>query len=346
MPRKAAIIGATGYTGVELLRILSRHPEVEIVGLGSRSHAGKPVSDAFPHLAGLTNLKCVADPLEAAKDAEIAFLALEHGTAAEVGAKLLEAGLKVIDLSADYRFKSAEVYQRWYKVSHPHPELLPEAVYGLPELFADEVREARLVANPGCYPIAVVLAVAPLFAHDLVDDSLVVADCKSGLSGAGRSRLQVPYLFSEVDENVRPYNVAVHRHSPEMEEQISRIARREVKVLFAPQVVPMSRGILACCYVKAKAGLSQSELDGAYENFYEGKPFVRVRKGEWPETKAVLGSNFCDVSAKLDEHTGMVVAISAIDNLTKGASGNAVQNMNLMLGLPETMGLDLLPLYP
>ena len=344
---KVAVIGAAGYTGAELIRLLARHPEVEIVGLASRSQAGRPAWEAFPHLEGCSaDVICTADPLEAAAEADVAFLAVEHGRAAKIAAPLLERGLKVIDLSADFRLKDPEVYKRWYKADHPHPELLPEAVYGLPELHAEKIRAARLVANPGCYPVAVILAVAPIFARGLAAEPFVVADCKSGISGAGRSRLQVPYLFSEANENVRPYSVAKHRHAPEMEDELtSLVPQGVVRVLFCPQVVPMTRGILACCYVKAREGVTQAEVERAYAEFYRGKPFVRV-KDDWPQTKWVLGSNYCDVHAELDPETGYIVACSAIDNLVKGASGNAVQNMNLMFGLPETAGLDVVPLYP
>ena len=351
MPRgrrmvKVAVIGAAGYTGAELIRLLSRHPEVEVVGLASRSQAGRPAWEAFPHLEGATDVICTADPMEAAEGADVAFLAVEHGRAAKIAASLLERGVRVIDLSADFRLKDPEVYRRWYKAAHPRPELLPEAVYGLPELHAQEVRGARLVANPGCYPVGVILATAPIFAKGLYAEPLVIADCKSGISGAGRSRLQVPYLFSEANENIRPYSVAAHRHSPEMEDQLtSLMPQAVVRVLFCPQVVPMTRGILACCYVRAREGLTQAELERAYAEFYSGKPFIRL-KGDWPQTKWVLGSNYCDIHAELDPKTGYIVACSAIDNLMKGASGNAVQNMNLMFGLPEDAGLRVVPLYP
>lgn len=335
---RVAILGATGYAGVETLRILLQHPRVEITVITSQQYVGRPVSSVYPGLLGKCDLPL--QPLDAEKialKADLAFTALPHETSMGIVASLIQGGVRTIDLSADFRLHDAALYRRWYR-EHEAPELLPQAVYGLTELHRQQIAETMLVANPGCYPTGAVLGLAPVFAKDLVQGTVVI-DAKSGVTGAGRSSA-VELSFSEVNENFKAYNVAVHRHAPEIEQELSEIAARPVSVLFVPHLVPMNRGILSTMYVELKQAMSDEELGNIYREFFRADPFVRiVACGRFPETKEMRGSNDCAIGLRYDACTQRLVVITAIDNLVKGAAGQAVQNMNLMYGWGEEEGL-------
>ena len=343
---KVAIIGGSGYTGLELLRLLSRHPRVEVTVVTSREFEGKGVGTVFPALAGICDLSFSwPDPARLAGAAQLFFVALPHQTAMAVIPTLLEAGAKVVDLSADFRFRDRAVYEQWYQ-EHSAPDLLAEAVYGLPELYREAIQTARLVGNPGCYPTSVILGLAPLLAAGFIDPHSIIADCKSGASGAGRG-VSLATLYCEVNDAFRAYKVADHRHTPEMEQELSRLAGEPLTITFTPHLVPMSRGILATLYARPKRSLELAEIDQAYREFYRDEPFVRLCPPEvLPNTIMVRGSNYCDLAVRLDRRANRLIVLSAIDNLTRGASGQAVCNMNLMLGFPETQGLDLVPCLP
>lgn len=343
---KVAVFGASGYTGVELLRLLFRHPGVELTDLTSREYQGRPVAEVFPALAHIVDLSFVApDPAAITETAQVVFLAVPHKTAMELVPPLLAAGRRVVDLSADFRFRRQDVYEAWYQ-PHSAPELLAEAVYGLPELHRHDLRAARLVGNPGCYPTCVILGFAPLVKEGLVEPDSLIADCKSGVSGAGRGAT-LTTSYCEVTDSLRAYKVAEHRHAPEMEQELSLLAGKAVKITFTPHLVPMSRGILGTLYGQLVKPLTDQDLFQLYEVFYQDHPFVRVQPpGIWPSTQQVRGSNYCDLGFKVDRERGRVIVLSAIDNLTKGAAGLAVHNFNLMVGFPETLGLDLVPLAP
>lgn len=344
---KVAVVGASGYTGAELLRLLHCHPEVAVTCITSEQSAGKPVAEVFPTLRKrygqvLENL----EPVRVADKADFIFTALPHKAAMEVVPTFLKLGKRVVDLSADYRFHDAAVYAEWYE-PHMNPDLLAEAVYGLPEVRRDKIVGARLVGNPGCYPTSVILALQPLLRHGLVDHATIIADSKSGVSGAGRGA-KVDNLYCEVNEGFKAYGVGgVHRHTPEIEQELSLLAGNKVTISFTPHLVPMDRGILSTVYARLAAMKSRTELVELYEEFYGGESFVRVLPaGSYPSTAYVRGANFCDLGIAVDERTGRVIVVSAIDNLVKGAAGQAVQNMNIMNGFPEGMGLEGLPLFP
>lgn len=341
---RAGIVGASGYTGVELARILCNHPGVELTVATSRQYAGKPLSHAFPSLRGLVDLPCEDLHGEAlAARADLFFTAVPHQTAMNIVPQLLSAGKTVVDLSADFRLHDAAVYEQWYQ-AHSARELLPVAVYGLPELHRREIRETRLVANPGCYPTSVVLGLAPLLRAGLIDPDTIIIDAKSGVSGAGRLA-QAGSLYCEVADGFRAYKVGEHRHTPEIEQELSGISGRQVTVSFTPHLVPMSRGILSTIYAQATAPLSR--LDELYRDFYREEEFVRIcPQGTYPATQYVRGSNYCDIGCKYDPRTGRVIVLSAIDNVVKGAAGQAVQNMNILCGFPENTGLATVPLFP
>jgi N-acetyl-gamma-glutamyl-phosphate reductase len=347
MAVSVAIIGASGYTGGELARLLVRHPEVDITHVTSERFAGQPLSDVFPHLRGHVDLPC--HPLNAAEVAEkctVAFCALPHVTSMRAVPVLLAAGCKVVDLSADFRLKEASVYQAWYDHPHEAPELLEEAAYGLPEWFRTTISSARLVANPGCYPTSVILALGPLLEAGWIDPKSIVIDSKSGASGAGRSPSQAT-LFTEVSEGFRAYKVAAHRHTPEMEQILGQIAGQTFPIRFTPHLLPQNRGILSTCYVRLRPNASASNLEQLYHDRYGAEPFVRVLpEGHSPCTAHVRGSNYCDLAWTYDQRSGWLVVLSAIDNVVKGAAGQAIQNMNRMLGMPEPLGLEQLPLFP
>ena len=343
---KAGILNVTGYAGSELARILHRHADAEIVNVTGRSAAGQPLGEVFPHLAPL-NLT-ITDELTDSVD--VVFSALPHGASAATLAPLLDQGTKAIDISADFRLNDVEEYERWYDTTHPCPQYLEDAVYGLTELHRDAVASASLVANPGCYPTAAILALAPAVAAGIIEPDIVV-DAKSGVSGAGR-KADTKYLFSEVNENVFGYSVGGHRHLPEITQELSRIAGpAEPRVTFLTHLVPITRGILASCYAPLVDGkvavgeAAKSDVMEIYANFYRGEPFVQVTATP-PMTKQTVGSNVCAVYPTVDTRTNRLIVISCIDNLVKGAAGQAVQNMNRMFGLPETEGLEQLALYP
>ncbi|MEW6182421.1 MAG: N-acetyl-gamma-glutamyl-phosphate reductase [Bacillota bacterium] len=344
---KVGIIGATGYTGAELVRLLVRHPAVEIAMLTSRSYAGKKLSEVFPHLTGFSDRELVAlDADEVAAGCDVVFVALPHGHAVSVAKTVLDRGKRFIDLGADFRFRDVRVYEDWYKVKHEAPALLEEAVYGLPELYREQIKNSRLIANPGCYPTASLLAAVPLLHAGLISPEGIIIDAKSGVSGAGRT-LNLRVHYAEVNDNVQAYNVGVHRHTPEIEQGLSAAARRELKVSFTPHLVPQTRGILATVYAGLKKPLSTAALLDQYREFYRDEYYVRVLpEGVLPQTKGVAGSNCVHLGAVADSRTGRAVLLAAIDNLVKGASGQAVQNMNLLFGLPETTGLDFAGIFP
>jgi len=341
---KVGIVGGTGYTGVELLRLLARHPEVELTAITSRGNAGTPVADMFPSLRGRTSLAFSEPDLATLGECDVVFFATPHGTAMEMTPALLEAGTRVIDLGPDFRLKDAEVWSKWYKHQHSCPQLLEEAVYGLPELNRQKIAGARVVANPGCYPTCILLAVMPLLEKGLIDRDRIIADAKSGVSGAGR-QAAVRTLLGEAGENFSPYGVSGHRHHPEISEQLARIAGTPVGLVFVPHLLPMIRGMEATVYMTANA--ADVDLQALYQERYADEPFVDVMPaGALPETKSVRGTNVCRLVLHHDAASNTIIALSVIDNLSKGASGQAVQNMNLMLGLPETMGLDDIALVP
>jgi N-acetyl-gamma-glutamyl-phosphate reductase len=344
---KVAIIGASGYAGLELVRLLVRHPGCELAALASLEYPGRPFSQIFPALAGVVDLPFSQDPTpeNIAAAAEVVFTAVPHQTAMGMIPRYLELGCKVVDLSADFRFQDVNLYEKWYQ-THTAPELNAEAVYGLPELHREEVRRARLVGNPGCYPTGVILGLAPLAKAGLLVPDSVIADCKSGASGAGRQAL-LGLSFCEVNDGFRAYKVLEHRHMPEMEQELSLLAGKPVQVTFTPHLVPMSRGILGTLYARLTEPKSESALRELYEKFYQGHPFVRLLPaGSFPDTRNVRGANFCDLGLKVDPESRRVIVVSAIDNLTKGAAGQAVHNFNLMAGFPETMGLEVVPHIP
>lgn len=344
---KVAVIGASGYAGLELVRLLARHSGCELAALTSLEYPGRPFSQIFPALAGMVDLPFSQDPApeKIAGLAEVVFTAVPHQTAMGMIPRFLAGGCKVVDLSADFRFLEVSLYEQWYQ-KHTAPELNAEAVYGLPELHREEVRRARLVGNPGCYPTCVILGLAPLAQAGLMDPKSVIADCKSGVSGAGRQPL-LGLSFCEVNDGFRAYKVLEHRHTPEMEQELTLLAGKPVTVAFIPHLVPMSRGILGTLYAGLTQSRTQGELQELYEKFYQGHPFVRLHPpGSLPDTRDVRGSNFCDLALRVDREGRRLIVLSAIDNLNKGAAGQAVQNFNLMVGFPETMGLETPPFLP
>jgi N-acetyl-gamma-glutamyl-phosphate reductase len=348
-PRRAAlrvaVLGATGYTGTELLRLLVQHPHVKVTVVTSQQFAGKGLSQIYPSFSGKCDLTLEEIDMEKiVSRSALAFAALPHKTSMEVVAELVKRGLRVIDLSADFRLHDPEEYRRWYS-PHKAPHLLNRAVYGLTEIHRRAIAKARLVANPGCYPTGAIIGLAPLFARRLVRGTVVI-DAKSGVTGAGRSSA-FELSFSEVNENFKAYSVGVHRHTPEIEQELGAMAKHAVVVLFAPHLVPMSRGILSTMYVELKKRLSEEKLIGLYRSFYRTHPFVRILpSGVFPETKEVRGSNDCAVGFCYDPRANRLIVITALDNLVKGAAGQAVQNMNLMFGWPESEGLRGTALVP
>lgn len=341
------IIGASGYTGVELARILSSHPEVEITLATSRQYAGKPMSEVFPSLRKRVDLVCEDLSGDELTDrADFFFTAVPHKTAMDIVPPLLAAGKKVVDLSADFRIRDVAVYEQWYQ-AHSSAGLIDEAVYGLPELYRDQVQGARLVANPGCYPTSITLGLAPLLREKLIDTSSLIIDSKSGTSGAGRSA-SVGILFCEVTDGFKAYKVGgTHRHIPEIEQELSVLAGNAVTISFTPHLLPISRGILSTIYASMDSSINDEELQQLYEKTYADEPFVRIcPAGTFPATQYVRGSNCCDIGIQRDARTGRVIVLSAIDNIAKGASGQAVQNMNLMNGFTETCGLLGAPFFP
>lgn len=342
-----AIVGASGYTGVELARILCNHPQVKLTVATSRQYAGQPLSSVFPNLRGKVDLVCEnLSPEEICQRADMIFTAVPHKTAMDIVPTFLAAGKKVVDLSADYRLRELSTYEEWYQ-PHSSPELFQEAVYGLPERYRETIKQARLVANPGCYPTSVILAMAPLLTGDAIEPESIIIDSKSGTSGAGRSAA-VGTLFCEVTDGFRPYKVGgTHRHIPEIEQELNLMSNANITVSFTPHLLPISRGILSTIYATLKPGVTAETIAKCYQDTYQQEPFVRVLpEGTFPATQHVRGSNFCDIGLSIDPRTNRVIVMSAIDNVVKGAAGQAVQNMNLICGFNETEGLEGAPFFP
>ncbi len=344
---QVGIIGVTGYTGSELMRILHSHLMVNIKKVASRSNKGGQVSDN--HKQFLKNLSIwdegIDDPEDFVKDLDLVFLALPHGTASEIVAKI-KGKVRIIDLSADFRIKDLETYEKWYGVKHSCPDYLSEAVYGLPEIYRQEIKDAELVANPGCYPTSIILGLYPLLKNKMFGEGSIIADSKSGVSGAGKKAADHTH-FPEINENFYAYNIGKHRHTPEIKQEL--IASSEftnLQVIFSPHLVPMTRGILSTIYVDLKKDYSLDDIYKVYEDTYNKEYFVRLRKDILPQTKLVSGSNYCDLGLVKSEEANKLIIVSVIDNLVKGASGQAVQNMNIMFGFPEKTGIDFLPVYP
>jgi len=342
---RVAVAGATGYAGAELVRILIVHPNVELTALTSRKYAGKRFDSVYPSMAGVVDLVCREFNLDdISAEADVVFTALPHKLPMEFVPNLLERGKKVIDLSADFRFRNAETYEFYYQ-PHTAKHLLESAVYGLCEIYGDKIRDASLIGNPGCYPTSVILPLVPLLKRGFIDVQSIIVDSKSGVSGAGRS-LSLTTHFCEVNESFKAYKVAQHRHSPEMEEVLSREAERPVRITFVPHLIPTTRGMLTTIYADLVEEIHEEELRRCIEDFYSNRPFIRICPNDRPpDTLYVRGTNYCDIGLKTDPRAKRVILISAIDNLVKGAAGQAVQNMNIMLGLDETAGLMGVP-YP
>lgn len=341
------IVGSTGYAGGELVRLLLQREDIQLVGLGSKSYVGAPYASVYPNFTGSLKDCCIEDDIAAlAEKADVIFTATPQGLCSTLVSESLLSQAKVIDLSADFRLKDISVYEQWYRLEHGSPQFLPEAVYGLPEMNREQISQARLIANPGCFPTCSFLSVYPLVKAGVIDPNTLIIDAKSGTSGAGRGA-KVDSLYCEVNENIKAYGVGTHRHTPEIEEQLAYAAGKPVTISFTPHLVPMNRGILVTAYASLCKTLTAQELRQIYEEAYDGEPFVRVLpQGMVPQTRFVEGSNFADVAFQLDERTGRVVMMGAIDNMVKGAAGQAIQNMNLMFGLPETCGLRQLPMFP
>lgn len=341
---KAGIVGGTGYTGVELLRLLVAHPDVELTVITSRSEAGQSVSSLYPNLRGHVDINFSEPDLGLLSSCDVVFFATPNGTAMKMVAQLLEAGVKVIDLAADFRLKDTQSWKQWYGMEHACPDILEEAVYGLPEINREAIKQARIIANPGCYPTAVSLGFIPLIENNLIDDTHLIADAKSGVSGAGRGA-NVASLLCEATESVKPYAVDGHRHLPEIRQVLGDVAGHEVGLTFVPHLMPMIRGIEASLYAVLKADVD--DLHNIYTERYQHEPFVDVLpQGMMPETRSVKGSNMCRISVFRPQGCDTVVVSSVIDNLVKGAAGQAVQNMNLMFALNETTGISQVALLP
>ena len=344
---KVGIIGATGYAGGELVRILMGHKEAEIVWYGSRSYIDQKYADVYRNMFQIVDAKCMDDNIEALADqVDVIFTATPQGFLASVINENILGKTKIIDLSADFRIKDVKVYEKWYGIEHKSPQFIEEAVYGLCEVNRDKVKGARRIANPGCYTTCSILTAYPLAKEGIIDMRTLIVDAKSGTSGAGRGA-KVPNLFCEVNENMKAYGVASHRHTPEIEEQLGYASGENVTISFTPHLVPMNRGILATEYATLKKDVTGEEVKAIYDKYYADEKFVRVLgEGVCPETKWVEGSNYVDIGFKLDPRTNRIVMMGAIDNLVKGAAGQAVQNMNLLFGLPESEGLELVPMFP
>lgn len=344
---KVGIIGATGYAGGELVRILTAHKETEIVWYGSISYIDQKYASVYQNFFQIVDAKCMDDNMqELADQVDVIYTATPQGYCASLVNEEILAKTKVIDLSADFRIKDVSVYEKWYGIEHKSPQFIEEAVYGLCEVNREQIKQARLLANPGCYTTCSILTAYPLAKEGLIDMNTLIIDAKSGTSGAGRGA-KVANLFCEVNENMKAYGVATHRHTPEIEEQLGYASGQNVVLNFTPHLVPMNRGILATEYAKLKKDVTYEEIKAVYDAYYAKEKFIRVlEKDVCPETKWVEGSNYVDINFKIDERTGRIIMMGAIDNLVKGAAGQAVQNMNLMFGLKESEGLDLIPMFP
>ena len=344
---KVGIIGATGYAGSELVRILLGHKDVEIKWYGSRSYIDKKYASIYQNFFQLVDANCMDDNMEVLADqVDVIFTATPQGLCASLVNEEILSKVKIIDLSADFRIKDVKVYEEWYKLEHKSPQFIEEAVYGLCEINREDVKKARLVANPGCYTTCSILTCYPLVKEGIIDPNTIIVDAKSGTSGAGRGA-KVDNLFCEVNENMKAYGVATHRHTPEIEEQLGYACGEKITINFTPHLVPMKRGILATAYASLKKDVTYEEVKAIYDKYYADEKFVRVlEKDVCPQTKWVEGSNYVDVNFKIDPRTNRIIMMGAIDNLVKGAAGQAVQNMNLMFGLKESEGLELVPMFP
>lgn len=344
---KVGIIGSTGYAGAELVRILMGHKEAEIIWYGSRSYVEKQYAKVYQNMFQIVDAKCMDDNMEELSSrADVIFTATPQGLCASLVNEDILSKAKMIDLSADFRIKDVSVYEKWYGIEHKSPQYIKEAVYGLCEINREDVRKARLVANPGCYTTCSILTAYPLAKEGIIDMSTLIIDAKSGTSGAGRGA-KLPNLFCEVNENIKAYGVASHRHTPEIEEQLGYASGEDVVINFTPHLIPMNRGILVTEYASLKRDVSYEDVKSVYDKYYQDETFVRVlEEGVFPETRWVEGSNYVDINFKIDPRTGRIIMMGAIDNLVKGAAGQAVQNMNLMFGLDETEGLNLVPVFP
>lgn len=344
---KVGIIGATGYTGAELVRLLARHPQVEIVAVSSQSYVGQRFDEVYPHLSGYIDLVCMEqDVPKMAQMCDVIFTAVPHGLSMGVAQEVLPAGKKLIDLGADFRFDDYKVYEEWYKVTHPTEKFIPVTAYGIPEINRAKIKSAQIVANAGCYVTSAILGLAPLLAARVIDPDSIIIDAKSGVSGAGRTA-STGSLFTECDENFKAYNIGTHRHTPEIEQGLAKIYGSPVTVSFTPHLVPMSRGILSTIYSKLTTDKDLDEILAIYQKHYAHEPFIHILpKGVYPQTKYTTGSNHCFIGLTVDPRTNRVVVTSALDNLVKGASGQAIQNMNILFDLPETTGLDFPGMYP
>jgi len=340
---KVGVLGATGYAGQELVRLLKRHEEVKDLYLSSSSVAGEDYESVYPHWSG-QKVGILQD--ENVPDLDVLFCALPHGLTAARMSAFLERNIKVIDLGADFRLNSADVYEEWYKIKHPAPELLNDAVYGLAELNREQIRGQSLIANPGCYPTATLLALVPLLRKKLLQTNFIIIDAKSGVSGAGRG-VSIGTHYAEVNENFKPYGVATHRHTPEIEQELSRAAGQPLTVNFTPHLVPMTRGMLVTIYASAQAGVQEEDLRKCWSEQYEQEEFIHVLpQGTWPQTKFASGSNNAFLQLTIDQRTGNAIMVATIDNLIKGAAGQAIQNMNLVMGYPEGQGITGTALWP
>lgn len=344
---KAGIIGATGYAGGELVRLLLGHKEVEIAWLGSRSYIDKKYWEVYQNMFQIVDAKCMDDNMqELAGKVDVIFTATPQGLCASLITEEILSQVKVIDLSADFRIKDVKTYEEWYNIPHKTPQFIEEAVYGLCEINREEIKKARLIANPGCYPTCSTLSIYPLLKEGLIDPASIIIDAKSGTSGAGRGA-KVDNLYCEVNENIKAYGVASHRHTPEIEAQLGYAAGEEIRINFTPHLIPMNRGILVTAYASLKKDVSYEEVKAVYDKYYDKERFVRVLDADvCPQTKWVEGSNYVDVNFKIDKRTNRIIMMGAMDNLVKGAAGQAVQNMNLLFGFEESMGLQLVPMFP
>ncbi|MFC1709181.1 N-acetyl-gamma-glutamyl-phosphate reductase [Candidatus Omnitrophota bacterium] len=336
---KVGIIGATGYTGEELIKILLRHPQARLTYLAAKIDKEQPIDEIFPYLKNRLDLTCeILDIQRAISKADLFFLALPHTISFKIAPMLLSHKKKVIDLSADYRLKSSGVYKEWYKADHKDKSNLKKAVYGLPELYRENIKESDLIANPGCYPTAAILSICPAIVSDIADPEPIIIDAKSGVTGAGR-KASLSFFYSEINEGLKAYKIDSHQHMPEINQELSKLADEKIKVTFCPHLVPMDRGILETIYLKLKKKMTLTQVQKIYKRFYKTEPFVRIVDSQLYSTKSVAGTNFCDIGFKLRDDGQLLIVVSVIDNLLKGAAGQAVQNMNIICGFPETSGL-------
>ena len=336
---KVSIIGATGYVGLELMRLLNQHPQVSLTHLVSQSYAGQMLSEVYPSLVHYDHRLEALDPQAIAADSDVVITALPHGASAEIIAGLSSLGCRIIDMSADFRYRSADVYQKWYHIDHPAKDLLATAVYGLPELHRDAIRSARLVGNPGCYTTCSILGLAPLTGEGLIDPDGIIIDAKSGATGAG-AKLSQGQHFCSLNENMRAYSIAKHRHTSEIEQELSLLAGQEITLSFTPHILPIERGIFATCYAPLSPDADAAAVEAAYEKYYQNEPFVHFTGTSIPELAHVVGSNYCHIGYCIDPRTRRIIVVSVLDNMIKGAAGQAVQNLNLMFGLDEKCGLS------